>query len=79
MGQWDFKQCHQRCRGPKATACEIDQPVSKIAENLKFIYVCQWGKTFTLKACFFYLSLRLWSCLQCFDAVGWAAGRASGL
>jgi len=21
----------------------------------------------------------LWRCLQCFDAVGWAAGRASGL
>jgi len=25
--------------------------------------------------CYFYTSL----CLQCFDAVGWAAGRASGL
>jgi len=25
------------------------------------------------------LALRCASCLQCFDAVGWAAGRASGL
>ena len=24
-------------------------------------------------------SFRIYSCLQCFDAVGWAAGRASGL
>ena len=26
-----------------------------------------------------YISLSLYQCLQCFDAVGWVAGRASGL
>ena len=28
---------------------------------------------------FVYFVLRINRCLQCFDAVGWAAGRASGL
>jgi len=25
------------------------------------------------------LAIVMWLCLQCFDVVGWAAGRASGL
>jgi len=29
-----------------------------------------------VNVCFFFISV---VCLQCFDAVGWAAGRASGL
>ena len=32
-----------------------------------------------MKAVLVFSSLVVVSCLQCFDAVGWAAGRASGL
>jgi len=35
--------------------------------------------SFPMTLCFTYLLTFASNCFQCFDAVGWAAGRASGL
>jgi len=37
------------------------------------------NKVGVIKLYFQIMVLDKWPCLQCFDAVGWAAGRASGL
>jgi len=43
----------------------------------RHVQVTKWREHITLK--YFIILQVLLYCLQCFDAVGWAAGRASGL
>jgi len=46
--------------------------LSKVTCSLLFLWVCD-------ERLVFFRCIALTFCLQCFDAVGWAAGRASGL
>ena len=54
-------------------------PLSALWAVLKIYPEIIFPEHFETTACLFPL-IRIWlCCLQCFDAVGWAAGRASGL
>ena len=58
-------------RGKMNALCDQEpQQISRLKEVLKIV------KQYVLSI---YMCLVILYCLQCFDAVGWAAGRASGL
>ena len=72
--------CYRSC-----TSCKCTEQFGDVTDVVRERAVRALGLLFSLAFVWFYdgsilrLMHHMLICLQCFDAVGWAAGRASGL
>jgi len=59
--------------------CLQQRPRSQHNVFVLFYVSSSVNSTIVILDILYMMNVRVYSCLQCFDAVGWAAGRASGL
>ena len=74
-----MSQSSKACDKPGHSAKMSGKPADAHKFQLYFDFKAYVNAIRPHQVCMFYFFLLITQCLQCFDAVGWAAGRASGL
>ena len=79
--EWEWHQMSYICKfAPSYRQITMPAPHYSVFLQARCPFCCPTNRVKALKAyCRYCTDIKRYKSLQCFDAVGWAAGRASGL